>query len=95
MLYREADILYREGMFVKFEKKKNEKHVFFAFGEIRGSKSDMPTNKARATSWLKKLVKKKEISESDFRQKTSTEKDEILSSGIKDTFSRYGKSPLK
>ena len=51
----------------------------------------MSTNKARATSWLKKILKKKEMSESDFEQKSSADQDAILAGGIEGTFSRYGK----
>ena len=89
MLYREADILYREANVDKFPKKL--KTFFFGFCDIRGSKSDMPTNKAMATSWLKKILKKQEMSESDFEQKSSADQDAILAGGIEGTFSRYGK----
>ena len=67
MLYREADILYREANVDKFPKK-IKSIFFFGFCDIRGSKSDMSTNKARATSWLKKILKKQEMCESDFEQ---------------------------
>ena len=45
----------------------------------------MSTNKARATSWLKKILKKQETSESDFEQKSSANQDAILAGGIEGT----------